>query len=83
VDARWTKKNGQTFLGYKNHVKQDGVIKNTYCILMSVYYSPVTTKTSGGRYCCTAYTMEIKGIVENMEYIQSSGRYFLWNQIFM
>jgi IS5 family transposase len=24
VDARWTKKNTQTFFGYKNHVKQNG-----------------------------------------------------------
>jgi IS5 family transposase len=27
MDARWTKKNKQTFFGYKNHVKQDGKSK--------------------------------------------------------
>jgi IS5 family transposase len=27
IDARWTKKNKQTFFGYKNHVKQDGKSK--------------------------------------------------------
>lgn len=27
VDARWTKKNNQTFFGYKNHVKTDGKSK--------------------------------------------------------
>src|SRR5215469_9179385 len=27
IDARWTKKNKQTFFGYKNHVKEDGKSK--------------------------------------------------------
>ena len=27
IDARWTKKNKQTYFGYKNHVKQDGKSK--------------------------------------------------------
>ena len=27
IDARWTKKNDQTFFGYKNHVKEDGKSK--------------------------------------------------------
>ena len=27
IDARWTKKNRQTFFGYKNHVKEDGANK--------------------------------------------------------
>lgn len=27
MDARWTKKDRQTFFGYKNHIKQDGKSK--------------------------------------------------------
>jgi IS5 family transposase len=27
IDARWTKKNNETFFGYKNHVKADGKSK--------------------------------------------------------
>jgi len=34
IDARWTKKNGETFYGYKNHAKADTESKfiNTYCV---------------------------------------------------
>jgi len=29
IDARWTKKNGETFFGYKNHAKVDEKLKET------------------------------------------------------
>ena len=34
IDARWTKKNNETFYGYKNHAKVDTKSKfiNTYCV---------------------------------------------------
>ena len=34
IDARWTKKNGETFYGYKNHAKVGAKSKiiNTYCV---------------------------------------------------
>ena len=33
IDARWTKKNGDTFYGYKNHVKVDAKKQNYWNIL--------------------------------------------------
>ncbi|MFT5822887.1 MAG: IS5 family transposase [Crocinitomix sp.] len=29
IDARWTKKNGETFYGYKNHAKVDTKVKSS------------------------------------------------------
>ncbi len=28
IDARWTKKNGQTYFSYKNHVKADHLLRH-------------------------------------------------------
>ena len=46
IDARWTKKNGETFYGYKNHVKVDTKSKfiNTYTVTDAVHDSQALDK---------------------------------------
>jgi IS5 family transposase len=67
IDARWTKKNGQSFYGYKDHAKIDNKSKliDTYCVTSaSVHDSQATetliSETDAGQdfYADSAYTGE-------------------------
>jgi len=67
IDARWTKKNEETFYGYKNHAKVDAKSKfiNTYVVTdASVHDSQATENLLNGKdegqelYADSAYTGE-------------------------
>ena len=86
VDARWTKKNGKSYYGYKDHVKADANSKliDTYTVTnASVHDSqetePLLTEEDTGQslYADSAYSGEpIKEIVEQHEmnnYIHEKG----------
>ncbi|WP_028585073.1 IS5 family transposase, partial [Desulfogranum mediterraneum] len=66
VDARWTKKNGKTYYGYKNHISVDVKHKliRSYCVTdaalhdSQVFEQLLTDNTSKDRWADSAYRSE-------------------------